>query len=872
MDISLSTGIMALDKVIRGLRPGDNLVYQVDSIEDYIPFVYSFCYDADKHQRKLVYFRFATHRALIPEDVNAKIFHIDPANGFESFIDEVFKVIEDFGLGVCYVFDCLSELTEAWCSDWMLGNFFLLTCPYLYRLKTGTYFGMIRNQHSTQTMDAIHQTAQIVFNIYRKDDQIYLHPLKVWNRYSKTMYMLHRWVGDTFEPVMNSAVTSEILANQSKPWVDFTSTIQDVWTRTFSSAQHIFELPEWKRDITELNIIYKKLIRMTVTREPFLLKLANTYLELGEVLRIGRRMIGTGLVGGKAAGMLIAQAILKRINPDKYKQLLEIQDCYYIGSDVFYTYLVQNHIWWERRTLKTTHHNSESNWREIASNIQAKILKGQFPAEINFQFKKMLEYFGQSPIIIRSSSLMEDAFHNSFSGKYDSVFLANQGSPEERFKQFTEAVKKVYASTMNEKALTYREKRGLLDKDEQMSILIMRVSGSFYGDLFYPHVAGVGYSYNPFVWDEKIDPEAGMLRLVFGLGTRAVEKIDDDYTRIVALNIPHLLPTLEGSETRRYTQHRVDILDLSKNDLVSNSFENLMKANVSIPIEIFTSIDEDLRRHYEAQDRSDGFFLTLTFDKLLRSHFTADMKDVLRILAKVYESPVDIEFTANFDTIDDYRINLLQCRTFQFHNSSKSIQIPDHIPQERLIFQTSGPIIGESAVNVIDRVIYIVPDIYGKLPQSDRYSIARLIGKLNRLNDDEQRTLMIISPGRLGSTSPSLGLTTTFIEINNFSILCEIAEMHEGLIPAVSLGTHFFNDLVEHKMLYLAIHPKRNDLFNKKLLNTFPNQLSKLLPNVEKYDAVLKVIDLQQSNDGLRFQLNSDTIRQKAVFYLDAIP
>ena len=166
MNISLSTGIEALDRVIDGVRPGDNLVYQVDSIEDYIPFVHSFCYDADKNERKLVYFRFATHQPLLPENVRAEIFHLNPEEGFESFIGKVFKVIEEFGLGVCYVFDCLSELTEYWFSDWMLGNFFLLTCPYLYRLKTGTYFGIIRNQHSRQTMDAIHETAQIVFDVF----------------------------------------------------------------------------------------------------------------------------------------------------------------------------------------------------------------------------------------------------------------------------------------------------------------------------------------------------------------------------------------------------------------------------------------------------------------------------------------------------------------------------------------------------------------------------------------------------------------------------------------------------------------------------------------------------------------------------------
>ncbi len=868
MDISLSTGIEALDKVIKGVRPGDNLVYQVDRIEDYIPFVHSFCYDADAHKRKLVYFRFATHPSLLPEGVNAEVFHVDPEAGFESFIDAVFKVIEEFGLGVCYVFDCLSELTEHWFSDWMLGNFFLLTCPYLYRLKTGTYFGIIRNQHSRQTMDAIHQTAQIVFDVFRKDNEIYLHPLKVWKRYSETMYMLHHWIGDEFKPVMNSAVTSEILTKQSKPWVDFTSRIQDIWSRTFNRAQHLLELPPHQKNPQEVQQFYQRLIRMAITRDPQLIKLVEKYLDLGAVLSIGRRMIGTGLIGGKSVGMLVAQNILKNNNPEKYEKLLEIQDCYFIGSDVYYTFLVGNNIWWKRNSIKTKSGDIK-HFEEIEKELHKKIMEGDFPEDIIFQFKKLLEYFGQSPIIVRSSSLLEDAYHNSFSGKYDSFFLPNQGTPEERLKNFVEAVKKVYASTVSQKALLYRDKRALLDKDEQMSILVMRVSGSFYGDSFYPQIAGVAYSFNPFVWNEKIDPASGMIRLVFGLGTRAVNQIDDDYTRIVALNEPTLLPTMGTSETRKFTQKKADILDLKENSLVSRRFEDIVKNSREIPLDIFATIDEEAQKIYDSRAMKDRFAYTLTFKKLLKSEFIADMKEIMKLLHKAYKNPVDVEFTANFMDLKNYKINILQCRPFQFRSAIKSIKTPEHIQKENLIFETSGPIIGESVATVIDRLIYIVPEIYGQMPMSDRYAVARIIGKLNRLHDKEKTTIMIISPGRLGTTSPSLGVTTTFAEINNISIVCELAEMHKNLIPAVSLGTHFFNDLVENDMIYLAINPTKTDKINKQFLLSATNLLNELIPDAEKYQDVIRVIDVQAQEIELKVRLDSDTFKQKAYCYFN---
>ena len=68
--------------------------------------------------------------------------------------------------------------------------------------------------------------------------------------------------------------------------------------------------------------------------------------------------------------------------------------------------------------------------------------------------------------------------------------------------------------------------------------LVQRVCGAPYGQLFFPQVAGVGFSFNPFVWSNEIDAQAGMLRLVFGLGTRAVDRCDDDYTRVISLSAP----------------------------------------------------------------------------------------------------------------------------------------------------------------------------------------------------------------------------------------------------------------------------------------------------------------------------------------------
>lgn len=166
------------------------------------------------------------------------------------------------------------------------------------------------------------------------------------------------------------------------------------------------------------------------------------------------------------------------------------------------------------------------------------LLSGEFPSNIQEQFRTLLEYYGQSPVIVRSSSFLEDGFGNAFAGKYESVFCVNQGTPDERLHAFEDAVRTVYASTMDISALEYRKIQGLDHHDEQMAVLAQRVSGSYHGSYFFPSAAGVGYSRSFYKLDKNMDPSAGLLRIVTGLGTRAVDRTENDYPRLVNLDRP----------------------------------------------------------------------------------------------------------------------------------------------------------------------------------------------------------------------------------------------------------------------------------------------------------------------------------------------
>lgn len=865
--IEFSTGIDALDDLLHNVHPGDNIVFQVDKIEDYIPFVHAFCVDNDKKERPLIYFRFADHAPLIPEDIKVEIFQVHPKEGFEHFIDEIFTVIRKYGRGAAYVFDSLSELAVDWYSDRMVANFFLLACPYLFDFETGTYFAIFRNQHSQYTISQVHNTAQIILDVYNKEGQFYIHPLKVWKRHSPTMYMLHAWKDDGFIPVKNSTEISEILSQHTQHWVNFTKNKQDIWSRTFSQAYEITKnLKNFLPNEDEVSRLKKKIIRMIITRDEKLNKLANKYFDLKDLVNIGQKMIGTGLIGGKSVGMLLAQTILRKKSKN-WNKILEQHDSFFIGSDVFYSYLVMNECWWIRYKIRKCEGPDE--FLELASQARKLLKTGEFSEEIMQQFKNMLNYYGQSPIIVRSSSLLEDAYGNAFAGKYDSIFLVNQGTPEERLAEFIDAVRKVYKSTLSERALIYRSRRNLLDKDEQMAILVQRVSGSRYGELFYPQLAGVGYSFNPFIWDEKIDPDTGMLRLVFGLGTRAVEKSDDDYTRIVALNAPKTRPENSEDGKYKYNQHKVDVLNLKENQFSTKTLNEVIKLSENLPHQRFTIRDYRTERRLKTRNINKAIY-RLNLDKVINdSEIIKDMRDILRELSNVYDYSVDIEFTINFFD-QSYSIYILQCRPLQIRNEIVSFKAPEELPEKNIILRTNGPIIGYGVAKPIDRLIYIVPEAYSRLPIRKKYEIARTIGKINRKqNELDDFTFFLAGPGRWATTSPSLGIPVNFREINTVSIICEIAKMHGNLAPDASLGTHFFNDLVENDMLYISIDPTNAEsILEKSFFKNSANNILELLKDGKKYSDIIRVIDIPRTSDR-QVKFYADPIKQIAILYLE---
>ena len=925
-----STGIDGLDAVLTGLQKGDNVVWQVDDIGDFAAFVNPYVERAERQGRRLVYMRFADHRPLVKPGSGVGIYNLDAGSGFEGFTTQVHAIIAEEGKEAYYVFDCLSYLLDAWATDLMIGNFFMVTCPYLFELDTIAYFALLRDRHSFKTIARIRETTQLLLDLYNIEGKNCLHPLKVWKRYSPTMFLPHLQQKDKFVPITSSVDATKLLSYISERGLKPAERALDYWDKLFLEATELSDLPGTSEQVKTETV--ERLCRIMIGRDERMLSLAKTHFTLEDMRAIKSRLVGTGFIGGKAVGMLLANKIIAKDQPDLSRNL-EPHDSFYVGSDVFYTYLVENGCWKLRVEQKT-----KEGYFKVAMELRERLLRGKFPDQIREQFQEMIEYFGQSPIIVRSSSLLEDAFGNAFAGKYESVFCVNQGDPDQRYEDFEEAVRTVYASTMSKAALSYRLQRGLDQQDEQMALLVQRVSGSYRNGYFFPDLAGVGMSRNAFVWKSDLDPKAGMLRLVFGLGTRAVNRVENDYPRIVALDEPLVRPVSGMEDIRKYSQHYVDLLDSQQNILRTISFQQLISSLFGVPSSTHEEESSALRkstgrlaaeslgqheeigaqdildlvavRDYQlarevrqsrwpsgqhgitGQDARNAEYWLLTFEKLLtETAFSQIMQNILKTLESYYQYPVDIEFTVNFTherdpilqkngkmgTQQKPLINLLQCRPLQTRGWKGTVEVPAKIDPEDILFACEGHFMGGGIYQDITRVIYVEPEAYIDLPLSGKYDIARLVGTLNNfvswaLSPEPEgeapstraEPTILFGPGRWGTTTPSLGVPVGFHEINNVAVLAEIAYEGGNLMPELSFGTHFFQDLVESDIFYVALFPgKAGTVFNRAKLDEIPNKLAEVLPESSKYADVVRFYELRDR----KLRIVSDITSRKVVCF-----
>jgi hypothetical protein len=232
------------------------------------------------------------------------------------------------------------------------------------------------------------------------------------------------------------------------------------------------------------------------------------------------------------------------------------------------------------------------------------------------------------------------------------------------------------------------------------------------------------------------------------------------------------------------------------------------------------------------------------------------MKDMLALLSKAYDYPVDIEFTANFNKDGHFKVNLLQCRPLQTKGLGKTVKVPKVTDEKDCFLSTKGNFMGGNVHLQIDYVVYVQAAGYLKLSEQDKYTIARQIGIIN--STLKGNNVMLIGPGRWGTTTPSLGVPVHFTELCNMAVICEVASKEEGFEPELSYGSHFFQDLVEADIFYVAIFDGHKEVvFHPEKLYQYENVLPTIIPEESILPDVIHII----KTDGM--EIFSDILKQK---------
>lgn len=853
----MSSGIPQLDDILHGLRLGDNVVWQIDSLDHYRDFACAFQRQAARNQRPFIYIRFGPHDPILKSVPGMVIESFDPRDGFDVFSAQVNRIITNWGERACYVFDNLSCLVDWWATDELLANFFQATCPYLFELDTVAYFALDRDKHTDDAVARIRDTTQVLLDAFMIDQTIHVRPLKVWQRHSPHMFLPYRLEGEAWIPIPESSVPSSRLVHATTA----------PWDTVYAALRDAVEAGGDGPDVKQRHAWQKRLADMLLGQDPKIERLTERYLSLEALLHIRQRVIGSGRIGGKAAGMILARAIVRhqcRTIASAFPLLDE--DSFYIGSDVFYTFLVHNHLFRARLSATRTGYVTHEEFEQL----EDRFLAGEFdPARIA-EFQTLLDELGDAPYIVRSSSLLEDGFGNAFAGKYRSDFCVNRGTPEERLEEFMRAVKHVYASTLNPDALSYRRNRGMLESDEQMAVLVQRVAGEQHGRYFFPALAGVAFSRNLYAWTDRIDPEVGIIRLVFGLGTRAVNRVSRDYPRMIAVSHPELRPEI-GHEVTTYSQRHVDVLDLDSGTFATVRMKKILEEGPYRGLHQLVSIvtDGDLSEPIGSRVPP-GADVVLTFNRLIRdTDFVAVLGRMLRALEDVYEHPVDTEFTAAVSPDGRVEINVLQCRPLWLPGAKQRVEWPEDLAPESVCFR-SDRFINGGVSQPIRYVVYVDPRTYGQMADNQtRKSLPRVIGQINHTMRERNERLMMMGPGRWGSSNPDLGIGVGYADIDQVAVLIEIAHEEDGHVPEVSYGTHFFQDLVEAEIIYMPVYPSHPGVdFNETFFRESTNQLTECCPSLSAYTDIVKLIDVPADQSGRHLQLVADPESRRAVCYI----
>jgi hypothetical protein len=505
--------------------------------------------------------------------------------------------------------------------------------------------------------------------------------------------------------------------------------------------------------------------------------------------------IGDGFLGGKANGLLRGREAVARLEPSATAPFaVQVPRMVVVATDVFDAFVGRNDLEGAVAAGRTD--------ERLALSFQ----RAALPVEILGDLRALVED-AHTPLAVRSSSLLEDALERPFAGIYETKMIPNnQPDADSRFRKLTEAIKLVYASTFFRAARAYRQATDTDGETEKMAVIIQEVVGRRHGDRFYPHVSGVGRSYNYYP-SGPARPEEGVMSLALGLGKTIVDGgrcwwyspahpkapppfgsvgqlLDESQTSFWAVNMgrpPEYDPTAET--------------------------EYLLQAGLSEAEE-----DGTLRLVASTYDgRSDRLTpgigaagpRAVTFAPLLvlgQPPINAVLRALLETCETTLGCAVEIEFALTLDA-DSPELGFLQVRPMVV--SSEHVEISDGDLGAPDLLLASNRVMGNGRPAGIRDVVYVKPASFEARLTT---AIAGELEIMNRRLVDEGRPYLLIGFGRWGSSDPWLGIPVSWGQVGGARVIVEATV--PGMDVEPSQGSHFFHNISSLGVGYLMV-PRR---------------------------------------------------------------
>ena len=567
------------------------------------------------------------------------------------------------------------------------------------------------------------------------------------------------------------------------------------------NKSHFTSVEEHRRVLVNLIRDYRTLLGQGVVARFD----AETYSDAIAFARIGE-----GSLGGKARGLAFMNSMLIKYRQyDKHEGVrIMIPRSVVIATEYFDEFIRMNGLQYVV--------SQEFSDEEILSEFVSSYVPPRLQQELKAYIRTV-----RTPLAVRSSSKLEDSHYQPFAGIYSTYMIPFTKNEDQMLRLLLRAVKSVYASVYFAASRAYIQTSQNLISEEKMAVIIQEVCGTEQDGLYFPTCSGVARSINYYpIGDER--PEDGVCDVAMGLGKLVVD----------------------GGRTLRFSpRYPQKVLQTSTPELAQRDTQNEVLALSLSPEEFRTSIDDAVNLHRlnvreidgmrnarfvcsvwdrENERISDSPFdrgrKVITFNNILKYNtfpLAEIVSDILRMGTEEMRCPVEVEFAVNMDVPAGQQqiFNLLQIRPIIDNQDNRPIDWSSETPDHALIY-------GEQALG-IGRMNDISDIVYVKTPMFDSLATEKIADELLALNArmrDEQRTYILVGPGRWGSSDPFLGVPVKWTHISEAKVIVECGIERFDVEP--SQGTHFFQNVTSLGVGYLTINPFRGDgIFREDLLD-----------------------------------------------------